>query len=284
MTNFIWSQNKKDIILEKQRVFDSLQIESIKLANSNKSKSDSLNALVVEKKSLLEEETKRNTLLSIKVNSYNDSIAAVQKDNQKLMDLLDSLRQEITLLDERLALNPELTLIKNQIWMTENLKRNKFNNGDLIFLADSNTEWINCGDKKIPAYYVVLDNDGDSLFLYNWYAINDKRGLLPAGFKIPSNEELMELENSLGSLVAPMLKKVNVWSNSTATDDFGFGASPGFLRDEKGNLYENVFGIWSATEVTMDSAIGFTLDDIVDYPHRDTFNKNEGFLIRGIKK
>lgn len=280
----LFSQTKKDILIEKQNVFDSLKIESVKQFNSNKYKSDSLISLLVKKNSTFQEEKNRNTASISKIHLYKDSITYIQKNNSRNTTRLDSINRELLIINDSISSNPKLILVGNQIWMAENLTIKKFNNGELIYNANSNIDWIKCAENKTPAFCIKINFNGDSLFLYNWYAVNDKRGLLPKGIYVPTNEDLIELENSLGALVGPMLKKSNSWKNSLATNDYEFGAIPSFIRDEKGQFYENTFGIWSSSEESTNSAIGFMLDDVVDFPHREGFDKNEGFLIRGIKK
>jgi len=280
----LFSQTKKDILIEKHKAFDSLKNESVNQLNLNQIKSDSLIALLVKNNSTFQEEKNRNTALMSKIQLYKDSISYLQKNNSLNTNRLDSINRKLLIINESISSNPKLILVGHQIWMAENLTTKKFNNGELIYQANSNIDWAKCAENKTPAFCIKINFNGDSLFLYNWYAVNDKRGLLPEGINVPTNEDLIELENSLGALVGPMLKKSNSWKNSMATNDYEFNAIPSFIRDEKGHFYENTFGIWSSTEESTYSAIGFMLDDVVDFPHREGFDKNEGFLIRGIKK
>ena len=79
----------------------------------------------------------------------------------------------------------------------ENLNVDKFRNGDIIPEAKTNAEWSDANTNKTPAW-CYYDNDptnGEKHGkLYNWYAVNDSRGLAPTGYKIPTIKELMELE------------------------------------------------------------------------------------------
>jgi hypothetical protein len=65
--------------------------------------------------------------------------------------------------------------------MVENLKTTHFRNGDSIPDYTNYDEWINL----ITSAYCNYDND-DSIaaiygHLYNWYAVNDIRGICPYG-------------------------------------------------------------------------------------------------------
>jgi hypothetical protein len=50
--------------------------------------------------------------------------------------------------------------------------------------------------------------------LYNWYAVNDPRGITPKGWHIPSDSEWLTLINFLGgySLAGKKMKNTNGWN------------------------------------------------------------------------
>lgn len=78
------------------------------------------------------------------------------------------------------------------IWMERNLDVEKFKNGDIIPQAHTNKEWENACNNKQPAWCYY--NDSDSLGkkygkIYNWFAVNDKRGLAPEGWHIATIDE-----------------------------------------------------------------------------------------------
>jgi uncharacterized protein (TIGR02145 family) len=67
-----------------------------------------------------------------------------------------------------------------QTWMQENLNLDKFSNGESIPEAKTNKEWENAGKNQQPAWcYYENDSKRGSKYgkLYNWYAVNDSRGL-----------------------------------------------------------------------------------------------------------
>ena len=109
--------------------------------------------------------------------------------------------------------------IGTQTWMTSNLNVTTFRNGDPIMEAQSVEEWERCGKKKIPAW-CWYDNDGKldkkSGKLYNWYAVNDPRGLAPEGFHVPNEEDWKTLVNQLGgeSEAAPKMRLGKEWGDS----------------------------------------------------------------------
>lgn len=91
-------------------------------------------------------------------------------------------------------------LIGEQIWMTTNLNVAKFQNGDPIFEAKTKAQWVKASEDKKPAWCYYKNNVQNGAIygkLYNWYAVNDPRGLAPKGWHIPSKSEWDELSSFL---------------------------------------------------------------------------------------
>jgi uncharacterized protein (TIGR02145 family) len=88
-----------------------------------------------------------------------------------------------------------------QIWATKNLDVITFRNGDTIPEAKTNEEWKKAGEEGKPAW-CYYDNDPENGKkygkLYNWYAVNDPRGLAPKGWHVPSDAEWIVLIDYLG--------------------------------------------------------------------------------------
>lgn len=92
--------------------------------------------------------------------------------------------------------------IGKQIWMTKNLDVAKFRNGDVIPEARTKDEWREAGEKQLPAWCYYDNNPEKGKIygkLYNWYAVNDERGLAPIGYHIPSKNEWEKLVEFLVS-------------------------------------------------------------------------------------
>ena len=136
--------------------------------------------------------------------------------------------------------------IGKQIWMAENLNVDKFRNGDSIPQAITDEEWVIAANNEKPAwcYYNNDPKNGKKYGkLYNWYAVNDPRGLAPKGWKIPSYNDWKWLINFLGG-DSEAEKKMKSTSS--------FSGLPGGWRD-----YDDAFcnigelGLWwSSTEDT----------------------------------
>ena len=146
--------------------------------------------------------------------------------------------------------------IGKQIWMTENLNVDRFRNGDLIPEARTNEEWVKAGKVGKPAWcYYNNDPENGKKYgkLYNWYAVNDPRGLAPKDYHIPSDAEWALLTGYLGgeNVAGGKMKTTSGWSESgNGNNSSGFSGLPGGLRHLDGMFdYICEYGIWwSSTE------------------------------------
>ena len=74
--------------------------------------------------------------------------------------------------------------IGNQTWMKKNLDVSKFRNGDIVPEVRSQEEWSNAALENKPAWCYYNNDQANGVKygkLYNWYAVNDPRGLAPEG-------------------------------------------------------------------------------------------------------
>ena len=145
--------------------------------------------------------------------------------------------------------------IGNQIWQTKNLNVDKFQNGDPIPQVLTDEEWEQRTKDGKPAwcYYNNDPENGEKYGkLYNWWDVNDQRGLAPKGFHIPSNSEWQELINFLGGkmVAGNSLKNTSGWKNNgNGTNDSGFSALPAGKRYLFGSFESFDQGYWwSSTE------------------------------------
>ena len=140
-------------------------------------------------------------------------------------------------------LNAQSTvIIGSQIWATKNLNVSTFQNGDRIMEAKTVAEWQKAGAEEKPAWcYYANDPANGTKYgkLYNWYAVNDPRGLAPKGWQIPSNEEWTTLIDFLGGEVQAgvKIKSDRGWKdNKNGRNSSGFTGLPGGSRDKSGTF------------------------------------------------
>jgi uncharacterized protein (TIGR02145 family) len=184
--------------------------------------------------------------------------------------------------------------IGDQEWMVKNLSVSMFRNGDIIPEAKSKDSWENAGHKGQAAWcYYENDqnNEGDYGKLYNWYAVNDPRGLAPEGWHIPSNDEWQILVEFLGGdkIAGGKRKEIGTafWKtpNKGATNQSGFAAPAGGLRYGNGefnDLNDDAY-FWTTTEYDEDHAWYYILGYYFPNIYQSDYDKKSGFSIRCIK-
>ena len=146
--------------------------------------------------------------------------------------------------------------IGGQIWTNKNLDVTTYRNGDPIPQVTNNVTWANL---RTGAWcYYNNDSANGAIYgkLYNWYAVNDPRGLAPQGWHVPTDAEWTTLSTNLGgnSVAGGKMKTTGTtrWAspNTNASNESGFSALPGGYRYGNGLLFR-YFGVngywWSAT-------------------------------------
>jgi uncharacterized protein (TIGR02145 family) len=146
--------------------------------------------------------------------------------------------------------------IGTQAWAVANLNVSTFQNGDSIPEAKTNKEWIAAGESGKPAWCNYNNDPALGLKygkLYNWYAVNDPRGLAPVGWTLASDADWAKLVNYLGGQggAGSKMKSTNIWSEgNNGTNETGFTGFPGGYRVENGAFlnFGSIGTWWSSTE------------------------------------
>jgi uncharacterized protein (TIGR02145 family) len=153
--------------------------------------------------------------------------------------------------------------IGTQTWALANLNVSTFRNGDSIPEARTNKEWVTAGESGKPAWCYYNNNPANGLKygkLYNWYAVNDPRGLAPDGWTLSSDSDWATLAKYLGGqgLASKKMKSTSGWSDgNNGTNESGFEGLPGGYRVENGTFlnFGSIGTWWSSTESKSLSAI-----------------------------
>jgi uncharacterized protein (TIGR02145 family) len=171
---------------------------------------------------------------------------------------------------------PSVTIC-SQIWMLNNLEVTTYRNGDPIPQVTDPTAWLAlttgawCYYNNDPAMGVIYGK------LYNWYAVNDPRGLAPTGWHVPSDAKWTTLSTCLGgaAVAGGAMKETGTthWTspNTGATNSSGFTALPGGYRYGNGTFSDvgNYGFWWSSTEDSTAFAwyrsLNCTIGNIVRY-------------------
>lgn len=145
--------------------------------------------------------------------------------------------------------------IGTQTWMTRNLSVALFRNGDTIPEAKNNEEWVKAASEGKPAWcYYKNDQTNNARYgkIYNWFAVNDPRGLAPEGWHVASIDEWNSLIQFLGGEqnAGKRLKATEDWSDPANSDNSsGFWALPSGFRDDDNFAVPGTFAMyWTSTE------------------------------------
>jgi len=215
--------------------------------------------------------------------------------------------------------------IESQLWFTQNLRTEYFTNGVLIPTAVGDdwgdlasagqtvygTDGVYCndtyGDPTIDACDESLALEAYGR-LYNWYAVDDVRGLCPAGWRVPSDADFFELEIVLGMPLdelytfgqnrgnaeglGTMLKDDGGhWRGSgDGTNDFNFSLVPGsychyYVGDFNYSGWENY--LWTSS-LFEDGTENKAIRRMVNYVNPSGIRRNEseftyGYSVRCMK-
>tara|TARA_Y100000766_G_scaffold247876_1_gene229327 strand:- start:123 stop:791 length:669 start_codon:yes stop_codon:yes gene_type:complete len=185
-------------------------------------------------------------------------------------------------------------VIGKQEWMSHNLNVEHFRNGDIIPEVKTDEDWERAGEEKRPAwcYYENEKSNGEKYGkLYNWYAVNDPRGLAPEGWHVPIETEWTALIDYLSANghdkeESKVLKSISGWGyDGNGTDDYGWNGLPGGLRGYNGD-FNNIgsYGLWwSSSQYSVDDAWGRSLDYSYDVVYISYLSKKAGFSVRCLR-
>jgi uncharacterized protein (TIGR02145 family) len=170
--------------------------------------------------------------------------------------------------------------IGSQTWMAENLSVSIFRNGEIIPEVKTATAWLAAYKNESPAwcYYKNDPNNGEKYGkLYNWYAVNDPRGLAPEGWHIPTDSEWNKLISACGgqSAAFPKLKEPD-----------GFAALPAgarYFKDASFNHKGNITFWWTASKNDKWNAWYHAMHFGYRQVGRDNGGMNTGHSVRCIK-
>ena len=187
----------------------------------------------------------------------------------------------------------EVVKIGTQEWLVGNLKTTKYRNGDSIPEVTVKADWFAlttgawCYFNNDPALGAIYGK------LYPWYAVNDPRGLAPAGWHVATTNDWLTLINALGGdiVAGGKLKQAGIahWlsPNTDATSETGFTALPGSYRGYAGAFDVGHLGFWgtwwSATEGDEFSAWCYTMFNDSGGVGSFADRKGKGFSVRCVR-
>ena len=182
--------------------------------------------------------------------------------------------------------------IGDQVWMAENLRTTHYRNGDAIPNVTEDTIW---GSLKTGAYCNYnntedLDTIATYGRLYNWYAVNDSRGLAPKGWHVPTITDWDRLIDYLGgdTIAGNKLKEAGDFhwvSPNESNNSSGFTALPAggrylFKSTNDMGFYTEY---WAMPQYNTNSAPFLYLFSWNSFVYRGVNHKVNGYSVRCIK-
>ena len=177
-------------------------------------------------------------------------------------------------------------------WMIKNLDVDTYRNGDTIPKVEDAEAWA----ALTTGAYCYFNNDSTTYAaiygkLYNWYAVNDSRGLAPEGWHVPTDFEWTTTADCLGgdTVAGGLMKEIGTthWNtpNTGASNLSGFTGLPGGFRDSDGTFNEigDYGNWWSSTENSTANTwylyLLYSLDNVV----KGLIGKGSGLSVRCLK-
>ncbi len=182
--------------------------------------------------------------------------------------------------------------IGTQVWMVENLATTRCRDGSPISNVPAGTAWAGLGTGAYCDYGNVSGNATTYGRLYNWYAVNDARGIAPTGWHVATDAEWTIVTEPLGGdgVAGGKLKEAGAvhWlsPNVGATNEAGFIALPGGYRAEDGTFFGSRFlgSWWSSTESgASDAWARGIFSDAIVVDRGGYYSKRVGFSVRCVR-
>jgi len=193
--------------------------------------------------------------------------------------------------------------IGQQEWMTEDINATVFNNGDPIYEAINEKQWLDYGNKKQGCYRKLMNGT----YVYNGYVIKDERGIIPSGFILPSYDQFNQLIKYLGAgdsqsgkatkSLATYSIYIDDWVGDQETGglegvEIKTNGNSGFKANEGGFVYDfgqasegNCSYWWTSSSEGQDKIvvdIGYCSQDLGG--GKGIYPSTYGFAIRAIKQ
>lgn len=194
------------------------------------------------------------------------------------------------------------TEIGEQCWLAENLRASSYRDGTAVPKLTNSGEWAEDEQGAYTCYYNQERYCDDYGALYNWYAVNNEKGLCPEGWSVPTQEQWVQLERAVcqdlgyqdcqerfpdesasgwrGTDEGWHLRAVDLGGK----DSYGFKALFGGARNAAGpcsSLAER--GFWWTLTSSGDFALARVMDKDNNGIRRIQSSKSSGFSVRCVK-
>jgi uncharacterized protein (TIGR02145 family) len=191
-------------------------------------------------------------------------VFSCKKSTTDIPEIIDNTQKTISDADGNVY---NTIKIGNQIWMKENLKTTKFNDGTPITKYVFSMNWLNLNTPQALYQWAGTSNTNNVYpnplpfdyygAMYNYFAIESGK-LAPIGWRIPSEQDFLILKshltnNGYAGREAAALKTNFGWKSSSGngTDAVGFRALPnGYVSAFGGTVSNEGICNWATTNTT----------------------------------
>ena len=190
--------------------------------------------------------------------------------------------------------------IGDQCWFAENLRTTTYLNGDAILQNLSDGDWSSTTSGAMAFYNDDLIAQAAYGGLYNWFAVDDARGLCPSGWHVPTDGEWMTMEMALGMSEADanstgwrgtdqgtQMKTTYGWydDGKLGANSSGFSGLPGGYRNSNHGGFANAgyFGYWWSSSPNGSNAWFRLLSYYNEIVSRYNYNQRNGYSIRCVR-
>jgi len=194
--------------------------------------------------------------------------------------------------------NYKTVVIGNQCWLAENLRTDKFRNGDSI--TNQAGSWSNL---NYPVWTFYEDNSSYASYgkLYSMLAVSDPRRICPPGWRVPFYSDFVELNNSIGSNNSLTLKSCRMvdsslggvcnvsdhprWDNSSSvgTNYFNFSILPSGIKTTNFSYIGTRANFWTLSIATLSTTRYYILTNTDVNPIYNNAYDYSGISVRCIK-
>ncbi len=186
----------------------------------------------------------------------------------------------------------DTVVIGKQVWMKQNLKVTRYNNGTLIPIIKDSLLWTN-NTTGARCYYNNDSSTNNFIYgaLYNWYAVNNTNKISPTGWHVSTETEWIAAENFLGgdSIAGGKMKEVGTthWTspNVDATNSSRFTGLPGGCRSFNASyqFFRDNGLWWTATERDANWAMSLYFWNQFGGVDHNPGSKKYGFSVRCVR-
>jgi uncharacterized protein (TIGR02145 family) len=192
--------------------------------------------------------------------------------------------------------------IGGKCWLAENLRTSVYRDGTAIAKLTDSDEWKKDKEGAYTCYYNQDNYCQDYGALYNWYAVNNDKGLCPEGWSVPNQKQWAELERAVCQDLGyqncqERFPDENAfgWRGTDegwyllstdlgGKDKYGFRAIFGGFRNTAGPFdFLGERGFWWTATPSEDFAFARVIDKTQQGIRRFESSKSNGFSVRCVK-